>query len=99
MENTINKKAVEQAFNFQAAFALVAPIISEYEGEAYYDDVVVNGVEDNGNLVVVGGGETVYGRWEIMSEDDGYWVELKPVGGLNTDGKHTAYEVIGHAHI
>jgi hypothetical protein len=96
MEITINKKAVEQALNFQAVRALVAPIISEYEGEAYYDDVVLNGVEDNGNLVVFAGGGVDF---EGNVVDEGYWVELKPVGELNADGKHTAYEVIGHAHI
>lgn len=96
MEITINKKAVEQALNFQAAHALVAPIISEYEGEAYYDDVVLNFVEDNGNLVMCAGGGVDY---EGNVVDEGYWVELKPVGGLNADGEHTAYEVIGHARI
>ena len=99
MENTINTQAVWKAFNYEAAHDVVDPIISEYEGRRYTGDIVINDVEDSGNIIVTAGGYTEYGRWEIISEDEGYWLELKPVGELNADGKHTAYEVIGHAHI
>jgi len=90
----LDKKAVEEAFNYEVALDYVGealPTNDEYDG-----DVEVYKVTEEGNLKVAFGAYTVYGAWEIMSDHEGYWAELKPVGGLTDEGLHADYELIAH---
>ena len=91
----LDKEAIKEAFNYDAALRYANEVLprGEYD-DAYDGDVDVYEVTDEGALRVAFGGYTIYGKWEIMDEHEGFWAELKPVGGLDADGCHADYEMI-----
>lgn len=82
--------------NYKAISKIVNPIVG-YGCDPYLADD--EDQPDNGNILIYAGAYEIYSAWNCESGDEGFWFELKPVGGVTENNEHAGYELVAYDHI
>ena len=82
--------------NYKAISKITTPIIG-------FNSDPIEAHEDyqpeNGNIVIYAGGYEIYSAWNCEYADEGFWFELKPIGGVNGNGEDADYELVAYDYL